>query len=925
MSFQLGGIARAAALSAILVAISGCFGETAQELIASAKSHIEKKDEKAATIQLKNALQKEPKSGEARYLLGKLLLKAGDVGGAKIELEKAAELGFDGDALAPEQARLLLLQGQASKVIDRFGQRQLSDSQSDADLKLTVANAHAVNGNFTAARELVARVLANSPDSTDAQLLNIRLLVAGGQRDEAAAAIDALLAKRPDLVTAWLTKGDLQLLLGKGVDAAAASYQEALKVDAKNLSALNALFRFAMAKPDLDEATALLKRMQAVSANQPSVRFSAARLALARKDLTAAQEQAQALLKLAPKSPAALQLAGFVSAQLGEHAKAETYLKQALQLQPKLVEARLALSRIYLQGGDAKRALATLGDLLDAEPPVPSALAIAAEAYLQDGDAKRAEENFARAAKLNPKDTRSRTALALAHLKQGNDQLGFDELRDLTGSEQSILPDLALITALERRKEFAQALKAVDSLERKAPDKPIAQGLRGRIELLRGDQRKAREHFEAALKVAPAYLPALSALAALDAAEKRPQDSVSRFEAALQKEPRNLPVHMALVGLRRQAGAPLEELQERIRAAIKQNPSAYEPRLALVSLYLEAKDLKRALSAAQEASAANPDSVEVLLALAQVQQAAGDFNQATATVGKAVALQPESAAPLLRMADLQLAQKDNTGALQTLRKALAIKPESGQVQAAFVATAVKVGRADEARNMLATLQKQFPKNAGLMALEGDLEMAGRRFAAAAKAYRSALNLQDDASLAIKWVSALRRDGKLDEARQQEAQWMSRHPNDAAFAFYLGDLALAANDLGLAAERYKRVLELRPDNAVAANNLAWILHKAGKPGALEYAQRAIALKPDFAPFLDTLAGILATSGKVEEALAAEQKAVSLDPDFPLHRLNLAELLLRSGKKAEAAEQLKHLAGLGDKFPRQDEVKRLQAKL
>lgn len=916
---------RAALLSAVAVLISGCFGETTEQLIASAKSHIEKKDDKAATIQLKNALQKDPKSGEARYLLGKLLLRAGDVAGAKIELEKAAELGYDRQALALEQARLLLLQGQASKVTEQFGQMQLSDPKADADLKLLVASAYASSGNLSAARDVVGKVIASSPEADDAQLLNIRLLVAGGQRDEASVTVDGLLAKRPNLVAAWLAKGDLQLLQGKGVEAATASYQEALKIDAKNLAAMGALFRFAMAKPDLDEAAALVKRMQAVSMNVPAVRFYAARLALARKDLSLAREEAQALLKLAPKLPAALQLAGIVSTQIGEHAKAETYLKQALQLEPKLTEARLALARLYLQSGDARRALATLGELIDATPPVSSALAIAAEAHLQQGDSKTAEQFFARAAKLNPKDTRSRTALALAHLQQGNDQVGIDELRGLSGSEDSILPDLALITALERRKEFAQALKAVDVLERKSADKPIANGLRGRIELLRGDRQKAREHFEAALKLSPAYMPALSALAALDAADKRPQDTLARFESALKKEPRSIPIHMALIGLRQQAGAPLDELQERLVAAIKQSPEALAPRLALVRLYLDNKDTKRALAAAQEGSATIPDNAEMLLALAQVQQATGDFNQALATAGKAATLQPDSPAPLLRMAELQLAQKDASAALQTLKKALGSRPDSAQLQAAFVATAARVGRPDEARIALASLQQQFPKNAGLLVLEGDLEMGEKRFAAASKAYRRALSLREDSSLVIKWVSALRRDGKIEEAKSQEAQWLARHPKDAAFVFYLGDLALAASEFDLAIERYKRVLELVPGNAVAANNVAWLLNKAGKPGALEYAQKANALQPDFAPFVDTLATVLATGGRLEEALVAQQKAVSLDPNFHAHRLNLADLLLRAGKKAEAAEQLKQLAALGDKFPRQDEVRLLQAKL
>ena len=53
-----------AALAAI--AIAGCGGQKPEALLASGKDYLEKNDTKAAIIQLRNALQKDPELAEAK-------------------------------------------------------------------------------------------------------------------------------------------------------------------------------------------------------------------------------------------------------------------------------------------------------------------------------------------------------------------------------------------------------------------------------------------------------------------------------------------------------------------------------------------------------------------------------------------------------------------------------------------------------------------------------------------------------------------------------------------------------------------------------------------------------------------------------------------------------------------------------------------
>jgi predicted Zn-dependent protease len=118
-----------------------------------------------------------------------------------------------------------------------------------------------------------------------------------------------------------------------------------------------------------------------------------------------------------------------------------------------------------------------------------------------------------------------------------------------------------------------------------------------------------------------------------------------------------------------------------------------------------------------------------------------------------------------------------------------------------------------------------------------------------------------------------------------------------------------------------MLQTKPEDALALNNLAWVSHQLKDPKALEYAEKANQLAPDNAAILDTLGELLLEKGDVKRAVEMHQKAVELAPDSAALRMNLARALIKDGQKEPAKKELGILEKLGDKYPNQATVAKM----
>lgn len=923
--------------------LAACGGEGFDSLMGSAKTLLAKGDSKAAIIQLKNAIQQKPDAAEARYLLGKAFFDAGDSRSAEVELRKAAALHYAPDQVSPLIARAQVANQAFKLLIEQFASVQLGTPAARADLATSLAVAYEAMGSHDKAVAAMDVALKAVPDYAPAMIFQIRLKAREGDLTAALQMAEALLKREAKLAEVWRLKGDILLAAsrsGKVLEgststtaasaasvatataaAAVAAYRQALLLQPDDIAAHASLMNYWMEAGDVAAATEHLPGLKKILPKHPQTMYFDALLTFMGKDYKAARELTQQLLKVAPENALALQLAGAVEFELKSYVQAEEWLAKSLKISPNLSAARRMLTQIYLVTARPAKAVSAVQPLLLNGTPDAQVYSLAGEAFLQNGDTKKAEGYFAQAAKLNPLDSRSRTQLALGKAASAKPEDVLAELKSISDSDPSAVADIAIIRAQLQRRELDKALAAIDVLERKQPKRPVASNLRGLVQLAKKDNAAARLSFERAVALDPGFYPATALLASLDMADKNPAAAQKRFEALLLAAPDNVNAHLALAELRVLAGAPKEEVAALIEKAILIKPSAAVARVALVEHYLKNRDLKAAQSAAQKGIAALPEAPELLEVQGRVRLLAGEYNQASESFNALARAMPRSPMPHLRLAEVQVALKNLPSALASLKRALELAPDLLSARRRLGEVQIASGDFKGALLSAALLQKQQLANPAGFTLEGDAQAAQKAWPAAAAAYRQSLAKAVDSGVASKLHFTLSNSANKAEAEKFANGWLQEHATDADFLFYLAGADLLQDHLQSAEARFAAVLKLQPENAAALNNLAWLMLKLGKPGALALAEKANQLAPQQPAFLDTLSMVFEADKQWARAVEVQSQAVNLQPENFALRLRLAKLYLASGDKPQAGVELQRLAKAGKKFGAQAEVQEL----
>lgn len=896
----------------------GATAETVKKLVEAGKAS-------EAVVGAKQILQLDPQAVEARLLLGRALLEIGSTKEAAVELRKVVDTRLmDGEAL-PLLAKALIDSQQYRSLIEDFGSAELTEPAAQARLDANLGLAHLSTGDKPRAWSLVDKAFAAAPRDPVVMTAKARVLWHQRAVDDALALAKAAVARGPRYLDAYILQGDIALRGKNDRQAAAAAYQEALRIRPDLPWAHMALAGIYATDNDLAKMEAQQVAMAKALPGHPLTIFVQSQVAAAKGDFTQAKELNDRIGKDLADTPVVLQYLGWVELRIGSLVQAERHLGKAVSQAPKARSPRRLLAITHLRNNLPLKAIEVLKPNVAGASPDAVSLQLMGEAYLQQGDTPAAEAQFKAAARVDPGNTRALSSLAVLRFASGDEDRAVSDLKALSTTSQDAIPELMLVSAHLKRKDFTQALTALKGLEAKLPASPLPDLLRARASLGLNNAAEARRSLDRALSKDGGYLAAIATHVEMDLADGKRDAAVKRLSDFLARQPQSIGAHLGLIDLQIKGGAPRADVIRSFESAMRSGPSDPRLRVALVRYLLAAGDLDSALSAARSAVSGMHDDVDVQQVLGDVLMLKKDYNQAVASYGKAASLRPDSEAPLLKLVDAQMAANDMAAAERSARRAVEISPRSQAARRAMFGVLLARKRYGDALALARETQRVNPKDPLGYQWEAEAHIGAGSHTAAIRAYKSGIESTLGGTLPERLFAVLESTQGRGEADKFAAEWQRKHPKDEGLPLFRGNSAVVRGDFNSAERHFAEATRANPASAVAQNNLAWVLARQGKPGSVELAIKATRLAPESLSYQDTLALALASETQYERAIQTARALLERAPTVPQYRLTLARVLAMGGQRSAALEQVEALERLGDSYKSQKEVAELRASL
>jgi len=861
------------------------------DYVDDAMERLQQSDPQAAIIQLKNALREDPENVEARRLLGEIHLDFQRFQEAAKELKRVHETAPGADIVIL-LGRALLGQGKMDEALELVNQADVSDGDQRRALTLLKAEALLSLKRTEEARETLAAEIEANPLNIDISLTDARISLAEGDVAAARVKVGRALEIDPESIHAWMLDVQIKNREGRYGDALTSLDKlEELAPGNDRIKVMRAEILVRRAK--FDDAERMVTEVLGRQPNDIAANFLLATVQSNKGELTEADATLRKIADVTRDVIEVTLLSGVVKLGIGQHAQAETLLAKYIARAPENLPVRRLLAGLQLKQGSPRAAIDTLRPVTDSGSNDVISLQLKSSAEIQVGNIDGARQTLMQLKGLGRAQSAQQAATLLSVLDSPDDHMPSNEAR----------LDMARVLDLMRNGEGDQALKAATSLAEQHPANPFALNLLGLAHLVSGgDEEAARELFERAIDIDPTYLdahknidrldvrdarinvleerltrriadgldPESSALklARLQIGQSRPDEALATLREQAAAQPSSVLLRRTLIAV-----ATQQDLKDVAASATAEllalgdagNPLAYS---AAGDHFFNSGDYQSAVFAYTKLNQARPDRPELLIALAQSQYRAGDTSAARASLLHLRSIQPDHFVANNSLVDLDIEASKLDEALAFAEEVSTVAPG----QAARLTSKILMQK-NEGGQAIAVLEQALA------------ETPSPAISKALFQLRRQLGLDDEAVLGMK-------------------SWIATHPDDVAALDLLGDAHVARQELDAALPYFERAHQLTLNDPVLMNDLSWVRHELGRPGAEDLARKAYQISQNPA-ISDTLGWILVQKGETEDGLRLLREAHQGLQNNPDVRFHLAYALHSQGDIEGAKALLRDL--------------------
>jgi len=383
----------------------------------------------------------------------------------------------------------------------------LKESPNDSDAVAMRAALMLVTGDLKQINQAVndlQSLVAKSPNNHLLRFNLARAYVAKNDMDQARLQLEAAIKSRPDFILArdmlsriYLNKGDYSKALKEADDT--------IVLDKNDMPARLNRSSALMGIGDAQKARQELDSVLAIAPNNPDARYQAGYLAWSEKDYKRAQQVFDDLYKANPKD--ARGMIGLVETMASQNRMDEAIklLQDSISRQPERREFRLALANLYVRDQRYDDAVKLLQELLKTDPKSGDLLLRLAETQRRKGDVNAAIETFRQASQAAPADTRPLLQLGLLMDGTGRrDQAKpiYEQILKIQPDHPIALNNLAFIKA-EEGQDLDEALTMAQRARQGLPNSPDVMDTLGWIYLKKNLSDDAIRTFKELIVAAP--------------------------------------------------------------------------------------------------------------------------------------------------------------------------------------------------------------------------------------------------------------------------------------------------------------------------------------------------------------------------------------------------------------------------------------
>ena len=662
-------------------------------------------------------------------------------------------------------------------------------------------------------------------------------------------------------------------------------------------------------------------------------------------------------------------------------AEAERLANDILQRDPKHIEGHILLSSVRFAQGKNDEALTELNRAIELDPARSASYLSLARFYMVTNNQEKADEAFRKAISVEP-------GSALAHTEFGKYLVQTNRISEaeaemkkaveVAPTDRTARFTLASFYVINKQLDKAEeTYKALADLEK---DKPESQAILADFYSATNRSDDAARIFQAILAKSPDYVQGRYRLAEILLMKGDTSGASAQIEEALKKDQHDRKALLLRARLRSQAGQPddLKAAAEDLKEVLKQDPTSREGLYFMAQVNFNMGNIDQARVFTGDLEKSYPDYFPAKLMQVQINLAGGDPKKAVSLATdlierlKKTAPDRENSPQLLQEIGAKTYLARGSAQLQLGNRAAARQDFDSSRQAApiettvynnlaaisqmenkpdeavaFYQTALKINATDfNTLNGLVSLyarRNEFDKahatidpllsshqnNASLHYLKAQIYGFEHNEQGAEAALRKALELDRNYIAAYLALGALFINSKqVDRAIGEYKRIVDLRPDDATAYTLIGMLEDSRKNYDVAADNYRKALEKDVNAVIPANNLAWLYADQGKGNldeALRLAQGVVQRNPNIAGFTDTLGWVYYKKGLFTPAAEQFQKAVSMDeaaarvskgtPSATYH-YHLGMALKEKGDKAGSRRELEASLRLAEKAPFND---------